>query len=380
MTRRRHPAIALLLVALALLAPASRVTAQSDLPPEITRATSLTAEQTREIEKFVGEAMARFNAQPPVDRQEVGKGREALLRQLKGREISVAFRQAYSQILVPKLQPLAGDPDDLRVANALIVGGELATTDSVALAERALNHEKSPVRSAACYAIGRTFDAVTTASPAIFKDRLEGLTGKLGDVVRKDTEPLVVLEAIKALGRAMNVDRAGMESVRVAGLAALDTAVRDRAKAAAAGKVPEILLQGLTNAAQAARESMAQNNPQLALSPEGMKQAAELNGHLLALIIVRMQAKDFPEGDTAARELPAQAVSVAETAIGLAAQKAGSTQPLPRGLAAEFKKATREGDAAFFRSALELLRVLQRPPFGFPPGTFLKNDDKPPAP
>jgi hypothetical protein len=377
MTRRRHPAIALLLAALALLAPAPRASAQSDLPPEITRATSLTAEQRAEIEKFVDEAMQHFSAQPPLDRQEVGKGREALLRQLKGRDTSVAFRQAYSKALVPKLQPLAADADDLRVANALIVGGELATTDSVALAERALTHEKSAVRSAACYAIGRTFDAVTLASPAIFKDRLEDLTRKLGDAVRKDQEPLVVLAAIKALERAINVDRGGMETVRSAGLAALTNAVRDRAKAAAQAPVPQVLLQALTNAAQAAREALSQNNPQLALGPEGIKEAAELNGHVLALIIARMQAGDFAPGDTAARELPAQTVSVAETAIGLAAQKAGSTQPIPRGLASEFKKATPEGDRNFFRLGLEMLRALHGSPFSFPAGTFLKGDDTP---
>jgi hypothetical protein len=228
--------------------------------------------------------------------------------------------------------------------------------------------------------MGRTFDAVTAASPAIFKERLIELTRRLGDVIRKEQEPLVVLAAVKGLDRAMGVDRQGLEEVRSAGLAALDTAVRDRAKAAAGAPVPQLLLQAFTNAGQSARDALVQNDPRLALSPEGIRQAAELNGHLLALIVNRFKAGDYPAGEPAARELPAQAVSVAETSIGLAAQKARASQPAPRGLATEFKKATPEGDRAFFRLSLDMLRVLHAAPFSFPAGTFLKVEDERPTP
>jgi hypothetical protein len=371
MTRRRISAIAVAAgMMLAALAPAPMALGQADLPVEIVRAGTLTSEQVEQIRRFTEDAVKMLASPDP---REVKRGRDRLLAPLRGRDISVRFRQEYSNQIVPGLRQLPVKENELCAVNVLRIAGELATSDSSALLEQSLADERVAVRFAAVTGMGRTFDAVNANSPAMPRDGGQRLVTRLGERIEKEPAAVVVDAAVRALMAAMNVTRSGFD-VRQQAISALALSMGNRIKQAGSQPHDPALMEPALRTGIAIRDALTVNNPGLAVDAAGARAAAEYNGHLVAYLLRRLKA-DFPQGQPSLRDEPAQLLSVAETAIPLAGQRLGNARvTVPAGMVADFKKADAAGDRDFFRKAMEVIALLQREPFNFPPGHFLAED------
>jgi hypothetical protein len=365
MTLRRLPAVCILAAA-AFLLPLSPAAAQFGLPREVIVAESIGSGQMSQIERYVGEWLPRLGSEDPLD---IKRSRDNLLMPLREHTISVAFRQAYSDRLVPGLRQHAQDERDLVIANALRVAGELATPASVQLLEQKLQDGQAPVRFAAVAGIARAFASVRDASPAIGTDGIQQVTRRVGQQLRTESAPEIADACVRALATAMEIARPNYESVRGTAFEAIAAGVSERAKALRGAPDDGPMLMVLLRAGQVARDALSTNDPRLQLADAGVRQAAELNGHLLSYLVRRLQAGGFPHEDPESRELAGKIVATAENGIVLSASRLRGTQPALN-LAADFAKANADGDRDFFRKAVELLGALSRPPFNFPAGHF----------
>jgi hypothetical protein len=370
MTRRPNPAIGAVMMALALFAAAPRAMAQFDLAEATIRATDLTAEQTAEIQNYVKEALTQLSSSDPL---EVKRARERLLAPLRQREISVRFRQEYSNQVLPTLRELQKAESDLTLINSLRIAGELATTDASALLEQRLEDERTAVRFAAVTGIGRTFEAVGGANPAITTSRVGDLVQRVSRRVAEDESPHVTDAAVRALLGAMSIARPGFEAMRGTAFGAMASSLSARARAAGANAFDPELCIAIVRGGEAARNAMAAGAGQ-PLGPTELRAAAELDGFSVALVMRRIKAADFPTGDVRVREAAVQLVRVAETAIPLISEKLGRRVQPPAGMSEALAKATDAGDKEFFRMGMQFISMLEAEPFGFPTGHFLGDE------
>jgi hypothetical protein len=364
MTLRRLSAVCIL-TATAFLLPVPSALAQFGLPRDVVAAESIGGAQATQIERHIGEWLPRLGSQDPA---EIKRSRDNLLAPLREPTISVAFRQAYSERLLQGLRQHAQDERDIVVVNALRVAGELATPAAVQLLQQKLQDPHAPVRFAAVAAVGRVFSAVRDTSPAIGPADVQQLGARMGQQLGSERAPEIVDACVRALATAMEITRPNYEGVRAMAFEAVASGVGERARALRGDANDAPMLIVLLRAGQFSRDALSVNDPRLQIGDASVRQAAELNGHLLAYVVRRLQGGGFQE-DSESRELTIRIVAVAETGIVLAANRM-RIQQQALNLASDFTKGTPEGDRDFFRKAVELIGVLTRPPFNFPGNHF----------
>jgi hypothetical protein len=362
---RYLPAVFILAAAFLALPPFAA--AQMGLPRDVVAAETIGPAQADQVGRYVGEWLPRLGSEDPRD---IRTARDNLLMPLRERAVSVAFRQAYAERLLPGLQEHAQDERDLTVVNVMRIAGELATPNSIQLLEDKLRDARPAVRYAAVSGLGRIFATVRDYSPAIGSDGVLQLVARIGQRMQDERDFKILDVSIRALAAAMEIDRQNYETVRGAAFSALANAASARARAAGAQANDE-QLQVLVRAGEISRDALSVVTPRLQLSEQAVREAAELSGHLIALVVRRVRAGDFPPGDEDARQVPAQLVAVSETSIILAATRL-RVQASVQDLAAELRRAEEQGDREFFRKAVDLLGILTRPPFNFPPGHFIR--------
>jgi hypothetical protein len=364
MTLRRLSAVCVL--AAALLLPVSHVAAQMGLPREVIAAEAIGPGQAAEIGRYADEWAGRLGSDDPL---EIKRVRDNLLLPLRERNVSVAFRQAYAERLLPELRNHVRDERDLVIFNALRIAGELATPGSIDVLRDQLRDARPSVRYAAVYGMDRIFATIASEqSPAMGSAAVEQLLNNLGRHLENEQESKVFDAGIRALATAMQIERQNYGHVRPLAFSTLARISSERTKNLDGGPGSAEMLRVLLRSGQIARDVLSVANPRQQLSEQGVREAAELSGHLLAYIVRRLQAGDFPHDEPEARSLAGQVVTVAETSIVLATRT-----PQAPNLMGDFSRATQESDRAFFSKAVDLLGLLTRPPFGFPAGHFLGN-------
>jgi hypothetical protein len=141
LTHRSH----LLLLVLALLTLPCAVPALAQAPPRSIQLTTiattspLNGEQKEELESFAEYYLSQLAAQPDKA-DEVAAARDKLLEPLKGPAVTPVFRNAYSQVLEPRLREIleqADSTDGYNANNAAQVLGMLGTNDA---ARTLMNH------------------------------------------------------------------------------------------------------------------------------------------------------------------------------------------------------------------------------------------------
>lgn len=357
MTLRRLPAVCFL--AVGLLGPVPFAAAQVGLPPEVISAEAIGGGHAEQINRHVTNWLPRLSSD---DREEARRARDQILAPLRQRGVSVAFRQAYADRLLPGLREHAQDNRDRVVVNALRIAGELATPGSVQLLESKLQDSQEPVRYAAVFGIGSVFAAMRDASPAIGSDGAQRLITRVGQHMDQERSPEVFDAAIRALATAMEVSRPNYEGVRSAAFSTICKGAGERARTLGHGADAAPMLIVLVRAGQIARDTLQIIDPRLQVSEQAMTDGAILSGQLLGYIVRRLRAGGFPQDDSELRQLGGQIASLAETALVLAANQR-RVQVQPRNIAADLQRGAPEGDREVERKAMELIRVLTQAPF-----------------
>lgn len=352
--RRRFTVTMLLAGALSVVAPAAVVVAQGQIPVETIRRTVLNPDEVRNLGPWAKERVEKL-ADP--DAAVMKRARDELLTPLKDLQVSVAFRQAFSDAAVPELRKLMGHPQDVVVVNALRVAAETATSDASVLLEEKLGDSKVAVRFAAVNGIDRTMMALANRSPAIPAPRVEQLVERLGRVASEGANPPEVMDAaVRALITARTVKVGAAQVLAVRTLASSIGAVAGQF----AQKVtPPAVQLTLLRAAEASRNGLG--DIRLALGTESVKDSAALSGHLLTWAFCQLRAGTMPSATD--RETATQIVNLSETTIILACQRMNAAVE-PQKLADDYSKAVAANDNMFIRNVPKLISPLRAAPFG----------------
>lgn len=316
------------------------------------------------------------------------RARAAILDPLNKDSVSVSFRSAYTDELLPVLQPLTGDSRDLVAVNSLRIAGELATTKATGLLEAATKSPKVVVRYEAVAGIGRTFDAISRTAPAIDVNTARGLVKTLGPMLRAETDPQVFDAIVRALMSAGAIDKPEWGSIREDAMLQLAPAVSERFQKLGNKAAEEGLMKALIRAAAAGRDALVNQGVGggKALGPDAAKAIGAMGGDAIAYVYRLIQAQAFPtiqgndpqpvqEQKAAARTYPADLVSVGFAAITLANDTLLG-QPLPNStFGQQIQTARNEDDAKFLVAARDLLGpngAMTKPPFGLAANRFIQ--------
>ena len=347
--------------------------AQADITPDVRRSAQLSTDQTALVQRFVKDNSGGLGSDNP---QSVRRNRVALLEQLADPQASPAFRVEFSKALVPLLRPMLSSGADMAIINALVLAGDLATGDSVALLRDALKSPKPAIRYQAAFGMRRTFEALAAmATPTMRNDQSEEIVRELATRISAEEDALVVDGLIYA-----GIEAARVLTLRSFALARIAGAVATKVKALTGGAGSEQLSGALLRASVGVRDALSSTQAGQT-SPEAVKAAAELGGRLIAYCVRGVESKSLPmaqkgEVDYVIRELYAQLATTAETIVLLAATLQGATPPESRKIGEKLKASTTISDASFGEDARLLVGrtgLLSKAPFSFDPGTFLDN-------
>lgn len=374
MTRTLLPA--LLACAASLLTP-GRAPAQCDLPRAIVEAATLSAEQEREIQRYVGEHARLLETQ---ERAEMSRGRECLMRPLANRAATVSFRLAYSGALTPTLARIAGAPDEPQAINALIVCGALGTFQAADVLDQFRADPRVPVRYTAVNSCARLFQAIALSSPAMAENDALRVVDRIGAQLAEERHPEIVDACVRSLIAAAGVSRENFARLRPHSTAVLAARMVERVKALPVGAESDALLPAVVRAGTCLRDAAAQINV-LTLDERTVRSIVEFGGRCWAHVVRRLQAGDFPAiqpGDAPeaaaakreARKVIVQVVGVGQATMFLGAARMAQERPFePKAPVEWVAEAVPQRDELFVRRARELCGpggILMRPPFNFP--------------
>lgn len=166
---------------------------------DITSTTSeLRPEQRALLEQFVNTHVKGLAG----DNLDVAsKSRSALLGPLRSPGATALFRDEYSRILTPQLQPLVSQDDNpFAAVNAMQIAAQLKTQEAMRLAldhVRMSSEPRTAVRVMAAIAVRQA--AVELAKNQVFARAVDQATRDLARAAREETEWLVLLREFEAL-------------------------------------------------------------------------------------------------------------------------------------------------------------------------------------
>lgn len=310
---RRHLLTPLALAAALAISPlaSAQPLGVGRLPQQIvTKTGELSQAETRQIREFVDRHAGQL-ASP--DAQARSAARQALSQPLRDSQISVQFRLAYSRTLVPELERAYEAGDRTARIAILLLAGEIATDQSVRLAQNNITNSDPILRYQAAFGIGLTLNAVATRSPAITRQSVDRLIDTLASRIAAEQDPWVLDRIVRSLSAAIGISAQGFEGTKSRTVALLADGVAGRVAGLASGESDQAALDRpillvLLRAAEIVQQSLTR--PPIS-DPEAVA-GARLGGELLALVsrVVASGAID-PEQ----RQLLIQIASTGENAI-----------------------------------------------------------------
>ena len=351
------------LVGIVIAAP----TLARDIPPEVVRnAGAIQGDQQTAIQAHVTQNVPDLRDPQTQKRKEA---RQKLLEPLADAEVSVSFRQAYTNVLVPELAPLVKDPSDVVAISGLIIAGKLATERAAGLVVPELQAKAASVRYVAVSAIGDTLNATGNSAAAIRADTGVDLVRALEKQLVEETDPFIVHRLVLSLREGMSGPKQ-LDQVRGESLRALSAALDARLKKLAAKKADPDLFETYILAGSVIRDGLVGGNPP---PKDAVVAAGKAGGQMIAYVGRLVSAGAYP--GKAPRDLPVKLVAAGEAVVHFA-QVAVQQQPVKLELATDTRgvsAATNAGDAKFLSDAAGLIGpsgLLTKEPFNIPPAEF----------
>lgn len=197
-TRRRKPTWTGFLCAAALgvasLSPSAL--AQGVLPDELVASPQLSGADEQRVESY-----AKSLAPGLVDGDSgaARDARDAAMDPLERDEVSVAFRIAYAEAMLPTLRRLIAGAEPARRLTGIRLAGELATDNSADLVVASLSSKNAAERYMAVASVGRIFQAAGEQPPAVARNRLDALIDELDRLIRAEPDPAIVDAGVRSL-------------------------------------------------------------------------------------------------------------------------------------------------------------------------------------
>lgn len=354
--------LSIVCLSLASIASGPMACAQiATLPPGITSASDLSAEQKEQIKQFVDTNKGGLKGTPT----EIKHSRNALMDPLKGTDVSVAFRLEYARQLGPVLRPLGADKREVAAVNALRVAGELATASGVDLLAEGLKDERAGVRYAASAGFESTFQAVRRSVPALAGAQAAKAIDTLETALTAEKDPRVLEGLALAIQEASRVPNRQVEGMRDASAMALARAVSAKTADRKIGPWADAAFRRAILAIRATVTNPDINEPKL--SDKTLRAAGGMAGDLLALIGERLKS-----GSTSGDADLALLASEAERTVFFISAPLGVPNPKEFNL---FQLVQQGKNAEYQQQVLQVIGpngVLTSPNFGFSDDHFVK--------
>jgi hypothetical protein len=189
------PAGSLLLMGVLILGSAPLAAAQS-LPPVNTE--RLTTGQQAQVREFVESRLRTLETADPAS-SEAALARRDLLEPMRNRDTSVAMRQAFAEASMQRLRAMVRNQDDQRAVSALLIAGNIADRESVAIIEAGLTDNREAVQIGAAAGAKALIRAVDRTRGATQAQRQQQVQQLLGDALAVTPSGYVAQSAIGAL-------------------------------------------------------------------------------------------------------------------------------------------------------------------------------------
>jgi hypothetical protein len=339
----------------------------AQLQPNVIRAVTLGSSDRAQIARYVERYVTGLMSD---DRTAVVDARDALSEPLTDAEVSVAFRQAYSEALAEPIAELAGSDETWRRFVGLRLAGDVATENSVGVILDAMDADIPEVRFFSMFAAETLFDASAGSASAITDRSLLNLTERLGRVVATSDDARIVDSAVRALQAAIAVPEARVEGVGANAVSVLSRSASELALRLPALDADEVTVLPLLRAGLAIRDRIALAGSDV--SRETAMEAIGLGGDLIAFVFQRAEAQDTE--DLGGR-INVQLANIGAALAFFGDQKRAQATNSPEVIELiDLATPLREGDVSTFRTrVLRLIGdsgLLRREPISMPGERF----------
>lgn len=321
-------------------APAWAQNAAADIPVGTAQSLSLDAAEQQQIQTYIDAYAPALLEGPGIARV---RARDGLIRPLNLADVSIVFRQAYSDGLEAHLQTLLADADAGATLTGLRLAGELATEDAVALIVPFTQSEDDGIRLFAISRLERVFDVVAARSPSLSPSTANNLVLALGDALATEENVTVADAGIRALLSASNIKRPNFEALRFQAVTQMTTNASVRLRNANPDDLAELLLA--VRACGGARDALID----VTASPtdEACSAAVGLAGDVIAYLFAQMQNESLPP--VGQRSTQIQAINAAESALYHARRVSAEINGQPAPKLTTLERSFTSGDDRAFR-------------------------------
>lgn len=342
--------------------------AQSTIGPAITQSQTLTNTQLTQVTNFIRDNQDDLLSDDPTLCQ---RARKRLSDPLESANISLDFRRKYSDQLMGTVGIASQSQNEHIAVNALLLAGHLATPQSVEVLVRALDDQRVPVRYAGLAGLTLTMAQIDRSQPAIHEDLAVELVERVATLVENEESSIVFDGGVRTLVAAATQRQ--IDAVRRQAQTSIFSSLRYRLKSHQ-GVVDTQTLTGAIRGIDALQSLLIEDTGNI--RNDVATSAAELSGHLLALLGERIGAGDVDDDQTLemarVRNLVIQGLQLCEATINLVNADYRNGQPLAgQDLGGTFGNGDNAGTVeAINQGYIGPNGVLIRPPFSFAAGTF----------
>ena len=322
----------------------------TSLPRSTVETISVNSGQSTQIQQFVDSWAPRLQ---DGDAQNARRAIEALSDPLHGRGVSIAFRQAYSQTLMPLIDKLIDSGSVQGKLSALRLSGDLGTPAGVQRVRNLLSDDDAGVRLFAIRSAGRVLRTTSTHGPAMSESDARSLIDAVAAAAKGNDEHEQVRACARALAEGASLGTRDLGSARSHAIVALSQLVGDRLAALGPNDDPSFTQSLALDAASATTQSISDITA--TINEEAARAAVRLGGDIIAVPLRRVIAKTIePQGD---RDLTVRSVQAAETLLYFARRKAAELKGQSVGsiTTTSFSTQIQSGEDRDFRNAAAAL-------------------------
>ncbi len=296
------------------------------------------------------------------DYDAIRAARQAILTPLRGQNVSVFFRLAYSDSLRPVITPLVKNPSDDIAINAIRIAGEIGTTDGAQLCVLALDDPRAGVRMMGASGLARTFSVLWT-TPTIQPVPFAQIEGRLAAALAREKDPEVLDGFAMAYESAMQIPSAIPEAQNIA-IRSVATRFGEivRQKQVDPSAVPALL-----RASKSVLDTLTQPAGGGKPANDTLREAGGFGGDLMGYALRRLRAGET--GDAERQQLSVL-VGQAQNLVSVS----GTLLGLPPKSYTLNKQVADDNDQKYFQDVMNVIGGegdLVKPPFGHKKERFL---------
>ena len=296
----------------------------TSLPRSTVETISVNSGQSTQIQAFIDNWAPRLRS---GDTQDARRALEALTEPLHGRGVSIAFRQSYSQALMPLIDELIASGSVQGKLGALRLSGDLATPPGVQRVRSMLNDEDAGVRLFAVKSAGRVLDATSTHGPAMSEADARSLIDAVANAAKDSQDEEHIRACARSLAEGTALGTRDLGSARSHAIVALSQLVGDRLAALTPNDDPRFTQSLALDAASATTQSISDITA--TINEEAARAAVRLGGDIISVPLRRIIAKTIePQGE---RDMTVRSVQAGETLLYFARRKSAELKGQPVG-------------------------------------------------